>query len=482
MSKKNNKLAGIIIGPVMVIGGMMALWENEGRFNYYEAAKETTPIQSINTHPGETISYTSDLDTSIPIAGYYVKEFMSYLLVERRAEIYSWEEDTDSDGNTTWSKGWYSSLDNNHRNNGLVQKLRSGDLYPDRYVVGDMTISPEKIHFVDDDVDVSINNISLSDKGRALGLSRTGYYLYLRKGRSDNLGDERISYTGIPVSKVASYFGLVSGGQGVGKQFDISTSWVSGIIGNDGMLHHLVNGERDVALDKIESYFNKVVWFTRLGGTLAIIFGFHIFFSIFVGLLYRIPLLGDLVEMGVFVVSLILGLVISLFIIVTSLLVHNLFTITLPVIGLLVAIVYFKRRSANTSEHAREILSRAVTKAENTSQPNLTEQTFTHLAGMALAENSLSKKENKILVKWGSEQGISESRMKELFDDVKKTNISAKVISRKDLELLILMALSDGDLSSREMHLLQKYGEKISMSSAELKNIINDIESGKLAY
>lgn len=482
MSKKNSKLAGIIIGPILVLGGMMALWENEGRFNYYEAARDTIPIQSINAHLGETISYTSDLDTSIPIPGYYVKEFMSYLLVERRAEIYSWEEDTDSDGNTTWSKGWYSRLDNNSRNKGLVKKLHSGDLYPDRYAVGDMTISPKKIHFVDDDVSVPLNNLQLSNKGVAARLARSGSHFYLNKGRSDKLGDERISYTGIPVSNVASYFGLVSGGQGIGKQFHISTSWISDIIGNDGMLHHLVNGERDVALDKIESYFNKVVWFTRLGGTLAIIFGFQIFFSVFVGLLYRIPLLGDLVEMGVFVVSLILGLSISLLIIVTSLLVHNVFTITLPVIGLLVGIVYFKRRSVNTSEHAREILSRAVTKTENTSQANLTEQTFTHLAGMAMAENGLSKKENKILVKWGKAQGISESQMKELFEGVKKADVHPRALNRKDIEYLILMALSDGDISSREMYLLRKYSEKINMTLTELKNIISDIESGKLAY
>lgn len=461
----------------------MALWENEGRFNYYEAAKDTTPIQWINDNTGQTISYTNDLDTTIPIPGDYVEEFTSYLLIERRAEIYSWEESTDSDGNTEWDLGWYSHLDNNHRNNGLEQKLRSGDLYPDKYVVGDMTISPSKIHFVDDDVDVPLTNLALSNKGKAVGLSRSGYYFYLSKGRSNNLGDERVSYEGIPVSSTASYFGLVENGKGIGKQFDINTSWVSGIIGNDGILHHLVNGERDVALDTIESYFNQVVWFTRLGGTVAIIFGLFIFFSVFVGLLYRIPLLGDLVQAGVFIASLVLGLLISLLIIITSLLVHNTFTLAIPLVVIIIGMIYLNRRSSNTSEHAREILSRAASDSQNTQNKgdmNLIEQTFTHLAGMALTENGLDKKENKILVKWGKEQGISESRMKELFDDVKKTTVSEKVISRKDLELLILIALSDGDLSRREMYLLQKYSKKINVSMRELTNIINDIESGKL--
>ena len=228
MSKKNRKLAGIIIGPVLVIGGLIALLENESRFNYYEAARDTTPIQLINDNTGQTISYTNDLDTTIPIPGDYVEEFTSYLLIERRAEIYSWDESTDSDGNTEWNLGWYSHLDNNHRNNGLEQKLRSGDLYPDKYVVGDMTISPRKIHFVDDDVNVPLNNLALSSKGKEIGLTRTSNYFYLHKGRSDNLGDERISYDGIPVSKVASYFGLVSGGQGVGKQIRmlVRMAWV----------------------------------------------------------------------------------------------------------------------------------------------------------------------------------------------------------------------------------------------------------------
>ena len=65
---------------------------------------------------------------------------------------------------------------------------------------------------------------------------------------------------------------------------------------------------------------------------------------------------------------------------------------------------------------------------------------------------------------------------------VQDTMIAQGTISRKDLELLILIALSDGDLSRREMYLLQKYSQKINVSMQELTNIINDIESGKLAY
>ena len=482
MSKIKNKYAGVIVGPVFVIGGMMALWENEGRFNYYEAARDTTPIQWITDNVGQTISYTKDLDSTIPIPGSYVKEFNSYLMIERRAEIYSWQEDTDSDGETEWNLGWYSRLDNNSRNRGLVKKLRSGDLYPDKYIVGELTISPEKIHFVDDEVDVSLNNLELTEQGKVLGLSRAGYYLYLRKGQRDNLGDERVSYTGIPVSKVASYFGLVDGGKGIGKQFDISTSWISNIIGNDGMLHHLVIGERAMALDKIESYFNAVVWVTRIGGTVAIIFGLSVFFNVMVGLLYRIPLLGELLRAGVFIASVLLGSIISLTIIMTSMVIHNALTIAIPIIVIIITFNYFTRRSSNTSKHAREILSKEVVNTLNTQGVNLVEQTFSHFTAMALEENGLDKKEKKILVNWGKEQGLNEVRMKELFDEVKNTKVSVKVISRKDLELLTLIALSDGDLSNRELHLLQKYSDKINLPREDLTSMINDIEAGKLTY
>ena len=520
--KKNSKLASILIGPVLIIGGILALWENEGRFNYFEAAKDAVVISSPLQYAGEAVSYTSDLDMTIPIEGEYVVRFESYHVINRRAQIYSWDEDTDSDGHTTWRKRWSSSLESNSRNSGLQQRLSSTHLYPEKYSLGELVISPTDIHFVDEYSPGRHYTLERSQKARSLGLDWRSGYLYLDKGRSDKLGDERISYRGIPNAEVASYFGVVEGEKGVGRQFEENNGIISGIIANDGILHHLVNGERDESLIKIEADFTRTVWYTRLGGTAAIIFGINTFLSAFMSLLYRIPLFGNLVEYSVFVISLLLGLPIALIVIFSSLVVHNLVSIALPVFIIVGGAVYFVRRSRATGRNARRVLSSRLSERESEASPRQhqpyaatsdlektsglasrrqggtadeegdfvfeigheslpkIERIFLHLATMALADGGLKKRENKMLVNWGVDNGVEKERIKELFIQAKSAEVDMGETSRTDLELLACMALVDGELSRSEWKLLTKIAEKMGVPGLELRNIINDIETSRL--
>ncbi len=111
-----------------MIVATLCLWHNEGRFDYYQAARQTTAIESPEqAAPDGTSSYTGELRDR-RIEGKYVTEFLDFYKVSGRAEIYSWERDTDSDGNVSWSKGWHSHLENNSRNEGLTKKLKSVQL------------------------------------------------------------------------------------------------------------------------------------------------------------------------------------------------------------------------------------------------------------------------------------------------------------------------------------------------------------------
>lgn len=521
--KKNSKLASILLGPALVIGGILALWENEGRFNYYLAAKNTTVIENASQMPGEAVSFTGQLDTTIPIQGEYIERFDQFHVITRDAEIYSWEESTDSDGNTTWSKGWYSYLDSNSRNSGLNQTLSSRDFYPSRYLLNDMVIAPERIHFADDAVQVSMSTLRLSGTGQSLGLEPQGKYLFLDGGRSDDLGDERVSYTGIPNAPLASYFGVIESGRGVGRQFEMNTGFISQIIGNDGILHHLVNGDRATALGKIKAHFNRVVWFTRLGGTAAIVFGIMIFFGSFMSLLYRIPFLGNLVEAGVILISLAIGIPIALLVIIAGLIVHNPVSVALPLAFVIGGVIYMVRRSRTTKTNARRIIAdrtasvssvqnladspvQHMTKPEATgtgtqpvesgqpplqqAQPplyqaqapdlNAIEQTFVHLGMMAMIEGGLDKKEVKMLLRWGQDNGISKERMEALKAMARQGDHSGDIASREDLELLACMALVDGEMSKSEWSVLVALARRMGLSGVDVRQIVSDIESGEL--
>jgi hypothetical protein len=524
--KKNSKFASILFGPALVIAGILALWENEGRFNYYLAAKKTTPIEHPSQMPGEPVSLTGNLDTNIPIMGEYVKQFDRFHLVRRHAEIYSWDESTDSDGNTTWSKGWYSSLDSNSRNSGLRQRLSSSSLYPPHYMLDGMLITPDRIHFADDSVQLSMSTLTLSPQGQSLGLQQQGKYLFLDNQRSDDLGDERVSYTGIPNEPLASYFGVVSDGRGIGRQFERNDGFISAIIGNDGILHHLVNGDRGTALGKIRAHFTRTVWLTRLGGTVAIVIGIMVFFSSFMSLLYRIPLLGNVVQAGVIVISLAIGLPLALLVMIAGLIVHNPLSAALPLALVIGGVIYMVRRSRNTRNNARKILSDRTAsmsarqemketpvqhlagspvqeKADGpvqamsdaaTQEPqplspgpqipvelSAVEQTFVHMGMMAMLEGGLDKKEKKMLMNWGRENGISQERMDTLTAMARQGDHSDDVAKKEDLEMLALMALVDGELSKGELTVLVALARKMGLTDVDVRQIINDIESGQLA-
>ena len=312
---------------------------------------------------------------------------------------------------------------------------------------------------------------------------------------------------------------MISDGTGVGKKLGNVTGEISSLIRNDGILHHLVNGEREAALVKMNNDFRRIVWLTRIGGILAIIGGIYLFFRSFLSLFYRIPLLGGLANIGPFVTSLVVGMLIALIVIFTSLMTHNPFSIALPLIIVFAIVAYFIFRSKMTKKQANRILKdrlsnfppplptphlaldstltpRFKTILEPT-QPitnvtssaaasleipnnNLIEQTFLQLATMIHAEGGLKKKENKLITKWGNKNNISKERMRELFDEAEKCDVQSCPAKRQDLELLVMMALVDGELSAGEWNLLVKFSAQMGLSVLDVRNIIRGVESGEL--
>ena len=67
--KKDNKAAGVIIGPIFVIASVTALWKNETRFDYHKAAAKTEPAMSLDRlEPGRNFSYSGEMDQSLTLA------------------------------------------------------------------------------------------------------------------------------------------------------------------------------------------------------------------------------------------------------------------------------------------------------------------------------------------------------------------------------------------------------------------------------
>jgi hypothetical protein len=111
---------------------------------------------------------------------------------------------------------------------------------------------------------------------------------------------------------------------------------------------------------------------------------------------------------------------------------------------------------------------------------NLIEQTFLQLATMGHAEGGFKKKERKLLNKWGGKHNVSEERMSELLTQAEKGGDQPSPTKREDLELLTIMALVDGEISTDEWKLLVKFAQRMGLALLDVRNIIRGVESGEL--
>ena len=472
--KKNNPFAAILIGPAIGFVAVTALWHNEGRFNYYKAAKATTPVEAL-TSPGETVSITGWMDQNLTLDGQYVTSFRGYLTVRRSAKIYSWEKDTDSDGGVTWDLRWTSYVESNSRNSGVTQILGSGTIEQDEYLVGDWAVDGDRLEFVDSSETISPGDLTLSVDGDELGLTPDGDYFYLRKGQPKGLGDERISYSGVPVPNPATYFGILRSNRGVAHVAEVKTSWVHQLIGDTGILHHLAGGDREVALKTMKTSFTRLKWLVRILGTLGAIVAYMIFFSGFFSLLLYIPIVSRIAEWGILIGSLIFGLFTSFLTIVTSYLIHHPF-ILFAILGAVIAIIVYsrgKRRQAQAG--AREALAR-----EFGHPPSVRELAERQLAGMArvaLADKQLDDREEKFLKSWAKRRGLSEDDVARLLAAAEQETTDSGVGSEQDLAVLIQLALADDHVSAYELKKLFQAGKQLGYTPKQVRVMVT--EAGK---
>jgi hypothetical protein len=507
-SSGRSGFAGLVIGPTLVLGGIVALWQNETRFDYAAEAANAQVITSVDEYVGDTVAYSGDFDTTIVLGGDYVELFHGYIQVTREAQIHAWEEDRRDDG-IEWERVWQSRLEANARNRGVAQTLHDETFMPNRYQIGELGVDTRQLRFADRMVRIPPRVLQLSADGVRRGLEADGDFLYRRVGAArPGIGDERVGYRGRLAAPTMTYFGMHRGERAIPYREHVSTSGFSGVvnslIGNDGMLYHVVAGDRQEALATLESDLAQTKWTFRVVGTLAIVVGFQVFFSVFTSILYGIPLLGRMVESGVWLVSLALGLPIALAILLAGVVASNPLTVALPLALGVGGFVWLRRRQRSGARHAGRMLEErlaepasemtvaAVDRTAADSVPVTVEtvsatrrvrleRTFLNLAHVARVGGQFDKREKRFLVRWGRKQGIPDARMKELFSEAKNGGEIAMPWKRSELELLVCMALVDGALSSEEWELLKRCAEGVGMTVAQLKSVVREAQTGRLA-
>ncbi len=477
MAKSKNKMGGILAGPVIVFLSVLALWKNEGRFDYYRAARDTTPIVSLgDENSGEVISYSGAMDPQLTIPGNYVNSFIGEMMVQRSAEIYAWDRDEDDEGHVSWDKRWMSSVQSNSRNSSISQRLSSRKFILDEYKVGELVVDSNSIEFVDSYEQIPAGQLSISPAGNQLGLYPKGEYLFLEKNQSLNLGDERVSYKGIPVAPVTTYFGKFEQGRGVRHQAVKREGFIDGLIQDTGILHHLVSGERNVALKTMKSHLIMVKWLVRGAGFFGTVVGFSITFASIVGILYHIPFIGPIVQWGVVGVSFVLGLTLTVLTIVTSYLYYHPITLVLTV--LIGGTLFYVLRQRAVAKQKQVKLSLDKEMGHSVGEVELEELEFIELVKLALLDQTVDVNERKHLAVWAEKHGWDREKMTSMVALAKNNqgDLADPAYSEKHLTNLIRLGLADGNLSAFEWRTISKAAKELGLGRMDLQRLIYSVQ------
>lgn len=477
MASRNNKnkAGGIVFGPLLVIASVAALWKNETRFDYHRAARNTEAAVALGRiDPGRNVSYTGEMNRDLTLPGTYIETFTGYLAVRRQAEIYCWHRDEDDDGHVTWSRRWMNRVESNSRNSGLRQELHSGRILPPSYRVGDLEVVSELIEFVDSREEIPPGPLPRTEAGARLALE--GAYLILRKKRSDDLGDERLSYRGIPVPPVATWFGQFVNGRGIADTSEKRSGWIHTLVRDTGVLHHLVAGDRKVALRTMKRHIERLKWTVRGIGSAFVVLGLLTLFSSLLRFLYVIPVVGRIAESGAFLLALLVGLPLAATTIGIGFLAGNPWFL-LPIVGLLalggVFLARFSRRRRSTEARSKEQLD---TEYGHALQPaEVKKLEYREMAGMlATGGRAMGEAETKTLDRFARKSGIESEERENLLAEVRGSPPTGESVE-SHLRKLIRLSVADAKLTPQEVRSIREAASLAGYDRSAFRQLMAEV-------
>lgn len=480
--EKKKKGNPIIFGAILLGGAVAGIWKNEHRFDYHKAAEATphhTSYEELEDSPEESLfSFTGKMDQKLKLKGDYVQPIQGYLKITQIAEIYAWERRKD-DNKVKWSKRWTSNLQSNEKNKELElkKKLKFKNISPPRYKVGPLPIDADDIQFVDKKEDISTSTLTLTKSAKKLPLKPMGRYFYLPKrgGTLENpaLGDERVSYVGLPVPKVATYFGKLEEGVAVAHQAEVKEGIISSLIQDEGILHHLVAGEREVALASIKSHLLRLKKIVRIAGVIAAGLGGLFLFAGLTRFLIFIPGIGPALNMVSGWIGFGLGVSIALVTMALAILTSNPLILTLIIIPLVVGIFFLIKNAKKKRTLVRESLARDL--GYTPSEEELREQEYIGLYQLLASDGVLTKKEEKRLKKLQTRNRLSDEKVAALREQATADFSSQSQETR--LDTLIRYSLADGAIDRAEMTALKQVAQKLGIPLGTLSQRISQLQT-----
>ena len=358
MKRIGNAFKGIAGGFVLILIGIVLLWWNEG--NNVKNIKTTAEMEKVvidvksdkvdSKNDGKLIATNGKLINEQELTDDDLGVTIKTPKMIRVVEVYQWDENstTDDDGHTTYSyrKKWSDDLidsgnfhDKNKKN--PTTKLFENKTYTSSDVkVGAFSLSSNQIERLSTKANFNSYN---QEKTNELNLKVSGKYL-TNSSDLDNpkIGDTRIEilyHDGNELSVLAVQQG---------------NTFVDFVSKYDKRVNRIMDGTHSgkemINVIKEEDKFFK--WIMRLIGVLLTVFGFAAILKPISAITSFVPILGSIVGGAVALVSLVLGLALSLVIIAVAWIrFRPLLGISLLVlVALLVAFLIIRSKKAKPKE------------------------------------------------------------------------------------------------------------------------------------
>ena len=332
-NKKSGGIGGIGFGFLLIIGGICLLWWNEGRTVKTEASIKEVQSSGIEVNDAK---YNSDNNDKIvlvtgktqyeTVTDTLLNITVEGLVLNRKVEVYEWEESCDDD-NCTYKKIWSDDLidSSNFRNssykNPTSLMYKSEMFYTSYAKLGDFNLSKEFLAQLDTNdtmppkEDVEIEGFHVQGS----------YYTNVKNEADPEIGDLRIIYLYNDANEVTAL--------GVQKEKELAT-----FVGKSGYsLNYVREGIYTLpqVINSLRSSNKTTKWLLRGLGILLVIIGISSVLSPITKLLGYIPILGSIANGAIGIVTFAVGLAISLVVIAVAWFRYR----PLLSIGLIVAVV-----------------------------------------------------------------------------------------------------------------------------------------------
>ena len=362
MERLKDSLKGVIFGVILFIAGIVLLFWNEGNnvkniktvdeisATYIDIAN--SPVDAKNE--GKLVALNGKMaiaDAALQDSEFGVEVKTAKLV--RIVEMYQWEEREETDNNSrnyyydgVWRESRIDSSnfhDANHENPSMPYEYQG--FYAKDISVGDFKLSNEQIENMEALDALELDSAKSYKEGYAVKSGDENQYLTNAADlKNPKIGDIRIHYefadyedvSILAVQKGDSFVDYVSK---VGKT---TNKVIPGLCDGEGVISYIIDEN------------NAMKWALRIVGTLAIIIGITMLFGPISTISSFVPILGGIVGIGVFLISLLAGLAISLVDIAIAWLFYR------PVLGIILlaaaaaliiaAVIIIKKKNKNNKE------------------------------------------------------------------------------------------------------------------------------------